>query len=125
MAEANIKDIYIEGFKGTGTDIVFEWNITLEESPGVPMSNISSATSTFNIKKSYSDSTPLLTATVGNGITINSLSGILTIKLTQDHFTNIIFSIEEQEFFYDLDLLDDNGKYYRLYKGLVVIGGDL
>lgn len=126
MTEATERDIYIEGQTGSGSGVIFEWIVTLEESAGVPMTDIDSATSTFNIKTSYVDSDALVSASMSDGITLDSGTGIITLSFTLDHFDgNITFNDEAQEYYYDWDFVDDNGKLYRLYKGIVTLGGDL
>ena len=124
--QATVKNIFVEGFTSSDPDeVVFDWLITLEEQDGTPMTNISAATTVFNIKRSYSDTTPLLTATQGNGIDINTTNATLRLRLKVGHFSAFSFNREEQEFLYDWDLTDDLGRKYRLYKGSVTIGGDI
>lgn len=124
--QATVKNIFIEGFtSNTDAEVVFDWLITLEEEDGTPMVNLESATTTFNIKRSYSDATPLLSATEVDGIDINPVNATLRLRLKVSHFDSFTFNREEQEFLYDWDLTDDLGRKYRLYKGSVTIGGDI
>lgn len=124
--QATVKDIYIEGFDSSDNNhIVFDWLITLEEEDGTPMLNLDSATTTFNIKRSYGDATPLLSASEVNGIDINPVNATVRLRLKVSHFDSFVFNREEQEFLYDWDLTDDLGRKYRLYKGVVTIGGDI
>ncbi len=125
--QATVKNIYIEGFDSSdNSHEVFDWLITLEEEDGTPMVNLDSATTTFNIKRSYGDQTPLLTASETNGISINPGAATLRLRLNVGHFgAAFSYNREEQEFLYDWDLTDDLGRKYRLYKGTVTLGGDI
>lgn len=124
--QATVKNIFVEGFSSaTDTDVVFDWLITLEEEDGTPMLNLDSATTVFNIKRSYADTSPLLTATELDGIDINATNATLRLRLKVSHFDSFSYNREEQEFLYDWDLTDDLGRKYRLYKGTVTLGGDI
>lgn len=124
MAEAEERDIYIEAFNGTSAVKVFEWIVILEEEAGVPMENLSGATATFAIRANYG-TTVLVSASEGSGIVINSGAGTLTLTLLESDFGSVNMTPEEQEFVYDLDLIDSTNKAFRLYKGSVTIGGDV
>lgn len=127
MAQAEILNIYIEAKDTVDAHQLFKMEVTLEESEGVPMVDIDSATASFRIKRSYTDSTALVDITTASGgITINSVTGILTLIVLRSDITGAIgTSLQEQDYVYDLDLIDDNDVLFRIYKGEVSVGGDL
>jgi len=125
--EATIREIYIEAFSGTGTDIIKSIIVSLSESIGVPLPNLLGATASFKAKKKYSVATPILDLDETDGITIDDVAGTLTIVITKDHFSTLFNPAiaAEQLLVYDLDLIDNTGQTYRLFKGDLTVGGDL
>ena len=123
--QATVNNIYIEGAAGAGSNVVYVWAITVETAGGAPLPTLAGATSTFRIKRAYSDTAALVEATVGNGIVVDSVLGKLTLSLTVTHLTGVDLSVAEADYIYDWDLIDNTGRHYRLYKGTVTIGGNL
>lgn len=127
--ESARKDIKIEGFRPfTGeanTTIVYTWEITLLDTDSTPITNLVDGRSKFVIKRSYADETALLTADEDDGITITPAEGKILLELKQSHFSNFNTFIQEQDFVYDWEVIDDDNRKYRLYRGSVTFIGDL
>ena len=124
--QATVKNIYVESFSSTvPTEVIHEWLITLQEDDGTPMLNLLGAKSSFSMKRAYPNAAKLVEATELDGIIIFDTSAQLRLRLTVSHLAGVVTNLEEQEFLYDWDLTDSVGRKYRLYKGTVIVGGDL
>jgi len=124
MAAAVQRDIFVEGFSGANTaDIVYEWQLLLQNSDGSPM-DLDGATTSFKAKKSYSDANAVITASEISGITVDANNSIATLALTVGHFAGVALNRESTEFVYDWDLVVD-GRRFRMYRGSMTVGGDI
>ena len=131
MAEAIIKDIFLEGFRpadfspDTSNNTVVEIIVATLLEAGVPFNELVGAKSLFRIKRSYDTSTVLVSIDTTNGIVIDTGAGTLTLTFNVGHFSAFRFNDEEQEFVYDWDLVDSTDRLWRLFKGDFAFGGDV
>ena len=128
MTKATVYPLYIENYSNSSnTQIeVFTFTVTLTDENDQTLPNLAGAFSIFTVKDSYVSSNSLVSvSTTSNNITINGVSGEVTLKLYQPNLVNIPRNREESEYLYDWDLVDTTGKFYRLLKGTVTFAGDL
>lgn len=125
MAATEKYNIYIENYGGDSTDIIYQLSINVLNAEAEPLDTLLGAESVFTVKRAFRDTDPLVSVTTAGGITIDALTGTVSLVLTVADLADIPTNIEEQTFLYDWDLVDNTGKFYRLLKGEITLGGDL
>lgn len=123
MSKALIKNLYIENANAASNVILFSLSIALKKADGTPLNTLSGATGSLVVKNSYTDITTV--ATVTNGITFDSINGIVSLDIKVSDLTSISKTLPEQAFIYDYDIIDNTNTHYRLLKGTLTIAGNL
>lgn len=125
MAATEKYDIFIENYRGANTDIIFDLSINVLNAEQQPLETLSGGFSSFTIKKTFKSTDSLVYVTSDNSIQIDANTGVVSLSLTVADLRDIETNLEEQTFLYDWDLVDGDGKFFRLLKGSVSFGGDL
>lgn len=132
MAEAIIKDIFLEGFRPadfspdtTDATVIDVIVATLQEAGGLPFDELVGAKTIFRVKRNYETTTALIEIDTSNGISIDTVAGKLTLTFNLGHFSAFRFNTEVQELVYDWDLVDSTDRLFRLFKGDFTFGGDI
>ncbi|MBQ2262722.1 MAG: hypothetical protein II336_15290 [Loktanella sp.] len=124
MSQATTVNLYIENYDGDPNDIVYELPLILSDDDDNPFPNLEGAYGSFNVKSFMGSEERLIEVSTPNNIQFNSSTGEMIITLRVSDMSNIRKDIAEQTFIYDIDILDSTGRFFRLLKGEVVIGGD-
>ncbi|MFN3895763.1 MAG: hypothetical protein ACK4KU_14660 [Acinetobacter sp.] len=124
MSQATTLNLYIENYDGEPTDVVFSLALDLSDSNDVPFPNLDGATVSFNAKTFMGADERVIEISTPDNIELNPLTGELKITLFVSDMTKIRKDIAEQTFIYDIDFVDSIGRFYRLLKGELVVGGD-
>lgn len=90
------------------------------ETPAAPL-NLTGFTVRMQIRESITSATPLLSLTVGDGITVTPLTGEILIEVADD----VIAAWAWRYALYDLEIESPSGRTTRLLKGEVEVSPEV
>lgn len=125
MAQAVLKNLFVEGFRGgDGDDVVATYQIQIVNEDGSPADISQAESSTFKAKRSYSTDDIIINIDESTGIDIDANNSLLTLSMTVDHLSNVNLSRESTTLVYDWDFTIE-GRRHRFLRGDLTIGGDV
>lgn len=129
MAEATIKDLYIEGSRisdfalSDPSIIIKRFEFTLLSTGGTPFANLTDPRVRFSARTSYT-ATSELVVIEEDDMTIDSVNATILVPFTSGNLISVEYNFKELELVYDFDIIDDTSVFHRICKGKLTIGGD-
>lgn len=123
---SQVQNLSIQGFTGeANTDVVATFRLRVTEDDGTTPFDLTDATSSFKAKKSFSDTSALISVSTADGITIDTDTATMTLRLTVEHLAAVALNRESVELVYDWDFRNEDGELFRPIRGTLTIGGDI
>ena len=92
----------------------FQWDITVYDTDGATLLDLSGYTVRSQLRKKYTDTNPSETFTITYPDAVN---GIVRLALTATETA----ALAKGRYYYDVELVDGTGKVVKLYKGVFTL----